>query len=62
MQDYSENHVSRSTLMTPKDAEKTENQAQVKTDLESIRKSDNPQPRLERGDKVKVIVKLKFEK
>ena len=61
MQDYNENHVSRSTLMTPKDAEKKENQAQVKTDLESIRKSDNPQPRLERGDKVKVIVKLKFE-
>ena len=62
MKDYNENHVSRSTLMTPKDAEKKENQAQVKTDLESIRKSDNPQPRLERGDKVKVIVKLKFEK
>ena len=61
MKDYNENHVSRSTLMTPKDAEKKENQAQVKTDLESIRKSDNPQPRLERGDKVKVIVKLKFE-
>ena len=61
MKDYNENHVSRSTLMTPKDAEKKENQTQVKTDLESIRKSDNPQPRLERGDKVKVIVKLKFE-
>ena len=48
--------------MTPKDAEKKENQAQVKTDLESIRKSDNPQPRIDRGDKVRVIVKKKFEK
>ena len=59
---YTENHVSRSTLMTPKDAEKKDNQTQVKTQLESIRKSDNPQPRMAEGDKVKVVIKKKFEK
>ena len=50
VKDYNENHVSRSTLMTPKDAEKKENQAQVKTQMESIGKSDNPQPRIAEGD------------
>ncbi len=48
--------------MTPKDEEKKDNQEQVKTDLESVRKSGNPQPRIERGDKVRVIVNNKFEK
>ena len=62
MKDYNENHKSRSTLMTPNDAEKEENQDEVKTQLESIRKSDNPQPRIEPGDKVRVVIKKKFEK
>ena len=62
VKDYNENHVSRSTLMTPNDAEKKENQTQVKTQLESIRKTDNPQPRIAEGDKVRVVIKHKFEK
>ena len=37
---YNENHVNRNTQMTPKDAEKKENHREVKTQLESIRKSD----------------------
>ena len=62
VKDYGEKHVSRNTLMTPNDAGKKENQKQVKTQLESIRKTDNPQPRLKEGDKVKVVIKKKFEK
>jgi hypothetical protein len=48
--------------MTPKEAEKKENQAEVKEQLESIRKTDNPQARIAEGDKVRVIIKKKFEK
>ena len=33
----------------------------MKTELESIRKTDNPQPRIDQGDKVRVIVKKKCE-
>ena len=62
VKDYNENHVSRNTLMTPNDAGKKENQTEVKTQLESIKKTDNPQPRIEAGDKVRVVVKKKFEK
>ena len=62
LKDYNENHVSRSTLMTPQDAEKKENQTEVKTQLESIRKTDNPQPRIAEGDKVRVVIKKNFEK
>ena len=62
VRDYNEKHVSRSTLMTPNKAAKYENQAHVKTQLESIRKTDAPHPRLDPGDKVRVIVKKKFEK
>ena len=49
VKDYSEKHGSRSTLMTPNDAGNKENQTQVKTQIESIRKSDNPQPRIDEG-------------
>ena len=62
VKDYNENRVSGSTLMTPKDAEKKENQTEVKEQLESIRKTDNPQPRIAEGDKVRVVIKKKFEK
>ena len=62
VKDYSENHVSRSTQMTPKDAAKESNHDKVKEQLESIRKTDNQQPRIEAGDNVKVIIKKKFEK
>ena len=57
VKDYNEKRVSRSTLMTPNDAAKKNNQTKVKTELESIRKSDNPQPRIEEGDKVRVVAK-----
>ena len=62
VKDYNENHVSRSTHMTPKDAAKESNHDEVKEHLESIRKTDNPQPRIKAGDKVRVIIKKKFEK
>ena len=47
--------------MTPKDAEKKDNQTEVKRQLESIRKTDNPQPRIAARDKVRVVIKKKFE-
>ena len=62
VKDYTEKHVIRNTLMTPNGAGKTETQTQVHTQLESIRKSDNPQPRIDDGDKVKVVIEKKFEK
>ena len=62
VKDYNENRVSRNTLTTPKDTEKNENQAQVKTELESIIKTDSPQPRIDQGEKVRVIVNKKLEK
>ena len=34
----------------------------MKEQLESIRKTDNPQARIADGDKVRVIIKKKFEK
>ena len=34
----------------------------MKTQLESIRKTDKPQPRIAEGDKVKVVIKKKLEK
>ena len=34
----------------------------MQTQLESIKKTDNPQPWIEAGDKVKVVAKRKFEK
>jgi hypothetical protein len=59
---YNSKHKSRSTLMTPDKAAKPENQVEVKTNLESIRKTDNPQPRLDSGDQVRVVIKKKFDK
>ena len=35
---------------------------EVKEQLESIRKTDNPQPRTAKGDNVRVIINKKFEK
>ena len=61
VKDYNENHVSRSKRMTPREAEKKENHTEVKAQLESIRKTGNPQPRIAEGDKVKVVINKKFE-
>jgi hypothetical protein len=55
-------HRSSSTKLTPNKAAKPENQVEVKTNLESIRKTDNPQPRLDSGDQVRVVIKKKFDK
>ena len=60
--DYNMNHISRSTQMTPNKAARSKNRDQVKARLESIRKSDNPQPRINQGDKVRVVIKKKFAK
>ena len=62
MEGYSEKHINRNTLMTPNGAGKKENQTKVKTQLESIGKSDNPQPQIGEGDKVRVVIKKNFEK
>ena len=62
VKEYNSENVSRSTKMTPNEAAKAENQQEVKTNLESIRKSDNPQPVIEKGDEVRVMVKKKFDK
>ena len=62
VKEYNSENVSRSTKMTPNEAAKAENQQEVKTNLESIRKSDNPQPIIEKGDEVRVMVKKKFDK
>lgn len=59
---YNEEHVSRSTHMTPDEAQKEGNRVAVKTNLEGIRRADNPQPRLDAGDLVRVMVKKKFDK
>jgi hypothetical protein len=59
---YNREHRSRSTKLTPNEAAKPENQVEVKTNLESIRKTDNPQPRLHSGDQVRVVIKKKFDK
>ena len=60
--DYNKNHISRNTQMTPNQAAKSKNQKQVKAQLESIRKTDSPQPRIDQGDRVRVIIKKKFAK
>ena len=56
VKEHNEKHISRNTLMTPNDAGKRDNQTEVKTQLESIKKTDNPQPRIEAGEKVRVVV------
>ena len=59
---YNREHVSRSTQMTPNNAHKPENKSEVKTNLEAIRKSNNPQPTIDVGDEVRVMMKKKFDK
>jgi hypothetical protein len=59
---YNKLHVSRSTKMTPMEASEDKNRARVKTNLEAIRRTDNPQPRLQVGDRVRRIMKKKHEK
>ena len=58
---YNTEHVSRSTKMTPMEAAEDKNRVQVKTNLEAIRRTDNPQPKLQVGDSVGRSMK-KFEK
>jgi hypothetical protein len=60
--EYNREHVSRSTQMTPNNADKPENRNEVKTNLEAIRKSNNQQPTIDVGDEVRVMVKKKIDK
>jgi hypothetical protein len=62
VKDYNEEHVSSTTKMTPNEAADPDNTRKVKTNLESIRRPINRQPRLDVGDLVRVVVKKKFEK
>ena len=62
VEEYNSENVSRSTKMTPNEAAKASNQQEVKTNLESIRKSDNPQDIINVGDEVRVMIKKKFDK
>ena len=48
--------------MTPNEAHDPANTTEVKTNLESIRKMDNPQPIIKKGDEVRVMIKKKFDK
>lgn len=59
---YNSEHKSRSHKMTPNQASMGKNRLEVKTNLEALRRNDNPQPRLDPGDRVRVMVKKKFEK
>jgi hypothetical protein len=60
--EHNREHVSRSTKMTPNEAHDPANTTEVKTNLESIRKMDNPQPIIKKGDEVRVMIKKKFDK
>ena len=62
VKEYNSENVSRSTKMTPNEAAKPENQQDAKTNLESIRRSENPQPVINIGDEVRVMKKNKFDK
>jgi len=62
VKDYNEEHVSSTTKMTPNEAADPDNTRKVKTNLESIRRPINRQPRLDVGDLVRVVIKKKFEK
>jgi hypothetical protein len=62
VKEYNEEHVSRSTKMTPIEAAKDSNRDVVKTNLEAARKMDNPQERIHVGDQVRVMVKKRFDK
>jgi len=60
--EYNEEHISRSTKMTPDEAHRPDNRVKVKTNLEAIRKMNNPQPTINVGDEVRVMMKKKFDK
>lgn len=62
VKEYNEEHVSRSTKMTPIEAAKDSNRDVVKMNLEAVRKMDNPQDKIHVGDQVRVMVKKKFDK
>ena len=53
---YNEKHANRNALMTPTNAAKWYNIVQAKTQLEGVRETSDPQPRIDPSDKVKVII------
>ncbi len=62
VKEYNAEHQSRATKMTPNEAARPANHDEVKQTLEANRQSNNPQPRLQEGDVVRVRIKKKFEK
>ena len=57
VKEYNSENVSRSTKMTPNEAAQPHNHKEVKTNLESIRRSNNPQDVINVGDEVRVMIK-----
>ena len=55
--EYNKEHISRNTKMTANEAHHPDNRVKVKTNLEAIRKMNNPQPTIKVGDEVRVKVK-----
>ena len=60
--EYSKEHISRNAKMTANEAHHPNNRVKAKTNLEAIRKMNNPQPTIKVGDQVRVMVKKKFDK
>ncbi len=61
VKEHNSENISRSTNMTPNEAAKPTNQNDVKTNLEAIRKSNNPQEAIEKGDEVRVMIKKNWQ-
>ena len=59
---YNEKRVDRSTLATPRHGGDENNGAQVKTQLEIKRKTDNPQHQTDKMNKVRVLITQKSER
>ena len=62
VQEYNTEHKSRATKMASSEMAQNANHDTMKETLEANREGNNPQPRLEEGDKVKTRLKKKFEK
>ena len=62
MDEYNREHISSSAKMTANEAHQPDNKNKVKTNLQGIRKLNNPQPTINKGDEVRVMVKKRFDK
>ena len=57
--EYNRKRISRSTKMTANEAHQPDKKNKIKTNLDAIRKLNNPQPTINKGDEVRVMVKKK---